>query len=55
MDIQPSDSATARTTFGQRKLRPRACVIDVKEHTRTALEDALENLGFVTCECARVG
>lgn len=55
MDIQPSDSATARTTFGQRKLRPRACVIDVKEHTRTALEDALENLGFVTCECARAG
>jgi len=55
MDIQPPDSVPARATFGQRRLRPRACVIDVKEHTRMALEDALENLGFVTCECARTG
>jgi EAL domain-containing protein (putative c-di-GMP-specific phosphodiesterase class I)/CheY-like chemotaxis protein len=56
MDLQsPNNGAAARTTFGQRHLRPRACVIDVKEHIRTVLEDALENLGFVTCECARVG
>jgi EAL domain-containing protein (putative c-di-GMP-specific phosphodiesterase class I)/CheY-like chemotaxis protein len=56
MDVQPPNhGAPARTTFGQRHLRPRACVIDVKEHIRTVLEDALENLGFVTCECARVG
>ena len=55
MDLQTHDAAPARTVFGQRKLRPRACVIDVKEHLRTVLEDALENLGFITCECARAG
>jgi EAL domain-containing protein (putative c-di-GMP-specific phosphodiesterase class I) len=55
MQIQSHDDAAARAMFGQRKLRPHACVFDVKEHIRTVLEDALENLGFVTCECARVG
>jgi EAL domain-containing protein (putative c-di-GMP-specific phosphodiesterase class I)/CheY-like chemotaxis protein len=55
MDLQTPEDALARTTFGRRKLRPRACVIDVKEHIRTVLEDALENHGFVTCECARAG
>src|SRR5262249_18212573 len=55
MDLQTHDAAPARTVFGQRKLRPQACVIDVKEHLRTVLEDALDNLGFITCECARAG
>jgi EAL domain-containing protein (putative c-di-GMP-specific phosphodiesterase class I) len=55
MDLHAPDAATPRRAFGQRKLRPRACVIDVKEHMRSVLEDALENLGFITCECARAG
>jgi EAL domain-containing protein (putative c-di-GMP-specific phosphodiesterase class I) len=55
MDLQTPNVATARPASGQRKLRPRACVIDVKEHIRTVLEDALENLGFITCECGRAG
>jgi EAL domain-containing protein (putative c-di-GMP-specific phosphodiesterase class I) len=53
--LEPPHATTAPPTFGQRKLRPRACVIDVKEHMRTVIEDALENLGFITCECARAG
>jgi EAL domain-containing protein (putative c-di-GMP-specific phosphodiesterase class I)/CheY-like chemotaxis protein len=55
MDLQTEEGAMSRTTFGQRKFRPRVCVIDTKPHIRTVLEDALENLGFVTCECARAG
>ena len=42
MDLQIPNDAPARSAFGQRRLRPRACVIDIKEHIRTVLEDALE-------------
>ncbi len=55
MQTRPSNVTTATPAFGHRKLRPHACVIDVKEHMRTVIEDALENLGFITCECARAG
>jgi EAL domain-containing protein (putative c-di-GMP-specific phosphodiesterase class I)/CheY-like chemotaxis protein len=41
------------TTFGRRKVTPRACVADSKKHLRAFLTDVLEDLGFVTCECAR--
>jgi len=41
--------------FGHRKLTPRACVIDSKKHLRLFLCDALEDLGFVTCECGQAG
>jgi EAL domain-containing protein (putative c-di-GMP-specific phosphodiesterase class I) len=53
MNLQTDSIFTARPTFGRRKLRPHACVLDRKQHIRTVMEDALENLGFVTCECAR--
>lgn len=39
--------------FGQRKLTPRACVIDSKPHLRLFLSDALEDLGFITSECGK--
>jgi EAL domain-containing protein (putative c-di-GMP-specific phosphodiesterase class I)/CheY-like chemotaxis protein len=39
-------------TFGRRKVAPRACVADSKKHLRAFLTDVLEDLGFVTCECA---
>jgi EAL domain-containing protein (putative c-di-GMP-specific phosphodiesterase class I) len=41
-------------TFGRRKVRPRACVADAKTHIRTFLVEALEELGFVTCDCAQL-
>ena len=39
--------------FGHRKLTPRACVVDSKKHLRLFLSDALDDLGFVTCECGQ--
>lgn len=39
--------------FGQRTLSPRVCIADNKPHIRTFLADALEDLGFITFECAR--
>jgi EAL domain-containing protein (putative c-di-GMP-specific phosphodiesterase class I) len=41
------------TTFGRRKVTPRVCVADSKKHLRTFLTEVLEDLGFVTCECAK--
>jgi hypothetical protein len=41
-------------TFGRRKVRPRVCVADGRNHIRTFLVEALEELGFVTCECGHV-
>jgi EAL domain-containing protein (putative c-di-GMP-specific phosphodiesterase class I)/CheY-like chemotaxis protein len=39
-------------TFGLRRISPRACVADSKRHLRAFLTDVLEDLGFVTSECA---
>jgi DNA-binding NtrC family response regulator len=41
-------------TFGRRKVRPRVCVADGKQHIRTFLLEAFEELGFVTCECGDI-
>ena len=46
---------TRAAHFGHRKLTPRACVVDSKKHLRLFLADALEDLGFVTCECGQAG
>jgi EAL domain-containing protein (putative c-di-GMP-specific phosphodiesterase class I)/CheY-like chemotaxis protein len=43
-----------RATFGLRKAVPRACVVDSKQHLRTFLSEALEELGFVVHRCASV-
>jgi EAL domain-containing protein (putative c-di-GMP-specific phosphodiesterase class I)/CheY-like chemotaxis protein len=51
MTCQMFDDKPA-TTFGRRKVTPRACVADSKKHLRAFLTDVLEDLGFVTCECA---
>jgi EAL domain-containing protein (putative c-di-GMP-specific phosphodiesterase class I)/CheY-like chemotaxis protein len=47
------DNLARSTTFGRRKVMPRACVADSKKHLRTFLTDVLEELGFVTSECAK--
>jgi EAL domain-containing protein (putative c-di-GMP-specific phosphodiesterase class I)/CheY-like chemotaxis protein len=39
--------------FGRRKVRPRVLVSDAKKPVRTFLVEALEKLGFITCECAQ--
>ena len=45
--------AGSTTTFGRRKVVPRVCVADGKKHLRAFLTDILEDLGFVTSECAK--
>lgn len=47
------DDEIRPSSFGRRKIMPRACVADGKQHIRTFLADALEELGFITCECAQ--
>jgi EAL domain-containing protein (putative c-di-GMP-specific phosphodiesterase class I) len=51
MDHQRLGEPTKVGTFGRRKVTPRACVADRKQHIRTFLAEALAELGFVTCEC----
>jgi EAL domain-containing protein (putative c-di-GMP-specific phosphodiesterase class I)/CheY-like chemotaxis protein len=47
------DNLSRFTTFGLRRVAPRACVADSKRHLREFLTDVLEDLGFVTSECAK--
>lgn len=42
------------TTFGRRKVTPRACIVEGKRHLRAFLREVLEDLGFVTSECGHV-
>jgi EAL domain-containing protein (putative c-di-GMP-specific phosphodiesterase class I)/CheY-like chemotaxis protein len=47
------DERTTEATFGRRKVTPRVCVADAKQHVRTFLGEALEDIGFITCQCAQ--
>jgi EAL domain-containing protein (putative c-di-GMP-specific phosphodiesterase class I) len=40
-----------KRTFGTRKVAPRACVFDAKQHLRTFLGEAMEEIGFVVRPC----
>jgi EAL domain-containing protein (putative c-di-GMP-specific phosphodiesterase class I) len=51
MDNHGVEEAARVATFGRRKLTPRVCVADGKQHIRAFLAETLEELGFVTCEC----
>ena len=43
-----------RRTFGRRKVAPRACVFDGKEHLLTFLGETLEEIGFVVRRCPSI-
>jgi EAL domain-containing protein (putative c-di-GMP-specific phosphodiesterase class I) len=45
-------TTTGRTIFGQRKAVSKACVADPRRHIRMLFSNALEELGFMTCECS---
>src|SRR3981081_1345788 len=47
------DNLARGATFGHRKVTPRRCVADSKKLLRAFLTDVLEDLGFVTSECAK--
>ncbi|MDO9411011.1 MAG: EAL domain-containing response regulator [Pseudolabrys sp.] len=46
-----SNTPDAVATFGRRKVAPRACVADSKQHIRDFLREAVEDLDFVCSEC----
>ncbi len=50
---QCTDESLKPVMFGPRKMRPRACVVDAKQHVRTFLIEALEEIGFITSQCGR--
>jgi len=53
MGTRPGEHVGRRiVTFGQRKITPRVCVADGKKHLRAFLTGVLQDLGFVTSECA---
>src|ERR1700731_5300383 len=47
------DNLPRGATFGRRKVTPRACGADSKKHLGAFPTDVLEDLGFVTSECAK--
>jgi EAL domain-containing protein (putative c-di-GMP-specific phosphodiesterase class I) len=55
MAQRTSEEAPTPATFGRRKVKPRVCVADTKHHIRTFLREALEELGFIACECVQIG
>jgi hypothetical protein len=52
MDCQ-SGEASARPMCGRRTGVPSVCIADAKQHVRTFLGTALEEFGFVVCECPK--
>jgi EAL domain-containing protein (putative c-di-GMP-specific phosphodiesterase class I) len=54
MTTHGAEEPSQLVAFGRRKVRPRVCVADDRQHIRTFLGENLEELGFITCECAQV-
>jgi CheY-like chemotaxis protein len=54
MENQGPERSPILATFGRRRVKPCVCVVDRKQHIRTFLCDALEELGFIACECAQL-
>jgi EAL domain-containing protein (putative c-di-GMP-specific phosphodiesterase class I) len=52
MENQSRDMSVGRTIFGERKAVSKVCVADQRRHIRTLLGGVLQELGFMTCECA---
>jgi EAL domain-containing protein (putative c-di-GMP-specific phosphodiesterase class I)/CheY-like chemotaxis protein len=53
MTTHGAEEPSQLVAFGRRKVRPRVCVADDRQHIRTFLGETLEELGFITCECAQ--
>src|ERR1700693_1625393 len=52
MDCQ-SGEASARPMCGRHQGVPSVCIADAKQHARTFLGTALEEFGFIVCECPK--
>jgi DNA-binding NtrC family response regulator len=46
-----SAEVTARPMFSRRGVVPSVCIVDAKRHIRAFLGTALEEFGFIVCEC----
>ena len=54
MTKQQPEEILKLPTFGRRKVASRVCVVDGKPHVRKFLCETLEEIGFITRECAHV-
>jgi hypothetical protein len=54
MKNQWPEQSTTFAAFGRRRVRPCVCVIDRKQHIRSFLCDVLDELGFITSQCAEL-
>jgi EAL domain-containing protein (putative c-di-GMP-specific phosphodiesterase class I)/CheY-like chemotaxis protein len=54
MQIHQDIESTNVVSFGRRKVRPRVCIAGDKQHIRTFLSEALQELGMITCECEHI-
>ena len=52
MDRQSAEAA-ARPIFSRRSVVPSVCIVDTKQHIRAFLGTALEEFGFIVCECPK--
>ena len=48
-----SAEAAARPMFSRRWVVPSVCIVDAKQHIRAFLGTALEEFGFIVCECPK--
>jgi EAL domain-containing protein (putative c-di-GMP-specific phosphodiesterase class I) len=55
MGDQQREEAANLVPFGQRKVAPHVWIADGKAHIRKFIGEALEELGFIACECGDVG
>jgi EAL domain-containing protein (putative c-di-GMP-specific phosphodiesterase class I) len=53
MEHQRTGESAKPAASRRRKLGPRVCIIDRKQHIRVFLRQALEEIGFIACECAQ--
>jgi EAL domain-containing protein (putative c-di-GMP-specific phosphodiesterase class I) len=53
MKTQDPELGAKRPIFGRRKIVPRVVVVDSKNHNRTFLVEILDELGFISSECAK--
>ena len=52
MQNQPVEIISKRPIFGQRRIVPRATVVDSKKHNQAFLVETLDDLGFIANACA---
>ena len=52
IDKASQDDRTAGTPFGKRRIKPRACIVESKQHVQSLLSETLEEQGFIPHACA---